>query len=240
MELLVAIGVGAAALAASIMGGMTGMGTAIVMIPVLTFVVGIREAIPIVTVAVTMQMFSRVWVNRHYIDYRVARWFAIGAVPASVAGAVIFANTGADLLARALGIFLLVAVVYRHLPVSQRRIPTRGFVGVGVGQGFLSALFGGAGPFGATFFLSYGLVRNAFIGTVALAMMAINFVKIAVYGSYSLLDARALSIAVGVGLIMVVGAYAGGVLVRRISDRAFVYAVEAVMVTAGVLLIVSS
>ena len=240
MDPLVVAGVGAAALAASIMGGMAGLGTAIVMIPVLTLAVGIHEAVPIIAVAVTMQTFSRIWVNRASIDYRVARWFVAGALPASVLGAVLFANAPAGILARGLGIFLLLVVVYRHSPASQMRIGPRGFLGVGAGQGFLSALFGGAGPFGAPFFLAYGLVRNAFIGTVALAMVAINFVKIAVYSSYSLLDGRALTIALGIGLIMVVGAYVGGVLVRRISDRAFVCSVEAVMVAAGVVLIVWS
>ena len=114
----------------------------------------------------------------------------------------------------------------------------RAFVPVGFIQGFLSALFGGAGPFGAVFFLVYGLTRNAFVGTMALAMTSINIVKMTVYGTYTLLDGTGLVIAGALGLIMLVGAYIGGALVHRLSDRVFVYLVEAVIAAAAVALLV--
>ena len=109
----------------------------------------------------------------------------------------------------------------------------RWFAAVGMGQGFLSAIFGGAGPFGASFFLSYGLRRGAFVGTMASGMTGVNFVKIGVYGNYSLLDLDGIAIAVVLGLIMVFGAYVGGLLVNRLSDKVFVYIVELVMLVAA-------
>lgn len=243
MEPLVIAGVVIAALLASIMGGATGLGTAIAMIPVLAFVVGIREAVPMVTLAVTMQTFSRVWFNREHVDYGVARWFVLGALPASVLGAVAFANAPVGLLARGLGVFLLLVLVYRHtyrrLGAGGRvKMTQRGFIGVGMGQGFLSALFGGAGPFGASFFLSYGLMRNAFVGTMAMGMSIINLVKLGVYGTYSLLDRDGLLLALGIGIIMVFGAWIGGKLIRHVSDKVFTYGVETVILVSAVALLV--
>ena len=236
--LLLAFLIGLAALAASIMGGIAGIGTAIAMIPVLTFAFGIREAIPIITVAMLLNNGSRWWANRAYIDYRVVGFFVLGAVPMSVVGGAVFANAPADLLARGLGIFLLALVVYRHLPIGGGlQMTARGFVLVGLVQGFLSSIFGGAGPFGAHFFMAYGLYRNAFIGTVAVATTAINVTKGSVYGGYALIDARGIGIAMAIGLSMVVGAAIGGRLVRYVPDRAFAYIVEAVMVTAGLTLL---
>jgi len=236
--LLLAFLIGLAALAASIMGGIAGIGTAIAMIPVLTFAFGIREAIPIITVAMLLNNGSRWWANRAYIDYRVVGFFVLGAVPMSVVGGAVFANAPADLLARGLGIFLLALVVYRHLPIGGGlQMTARGFVLVGLVQGFLSSIFGGAGPFGAHFFMAYGLYRNGFIGTVAVATTAINVTKGSVYGGYALIDARGIGIALAIGLIMVVGAAIGGRLVRHVPDRAFAYIVEAIMVTAGLTLL---
>lgn len=234
-----------AALVFSIMGGATGLGTALAMIPVMTFVLGIREAVPMITVAVTMQSASRVWFNRKEIDTGVARWFAIGALPAAVFGAVAFANAPADFLARGLGLFLVLILVYRrtqrYLPARAKfRMSKRGFLAVGIGQGFLSALFGGAGPFGASFYLSYGLVRNAFVGTMALGMASINLVKLSVYGSYTLLDQNTATLALGIGAIMVFGAYIGGILIRHISDRVFTLGVELVIFGAAVALLLRS
>ena len=240
MDPLAAVGLGAAALAASILGGAAGIGAAIALIPAVALTVGVREAVPVVTVAVTMHLFSRIWVNRASIDYGVARWFALGGVPGSVVGAFAFSNAPVELLGRGLGVFLLAVVVYRRLPLGRVRIGLRGFAVVGAGQGFLSAMFGGAGPFGAVFMLNYGLVRNAFVGTMAVGTLGISAAKIPVYGGYSLLEGRALVIAVVLGAIMMVGGLIGGAIARRVSDRFFVVAIEVLIAVGGIILLVRS
>ena len=68
---------------------------------------------------------------------------------------------------------------------------------------------------------------------MASGMTGGNFVKIGVYGNYSLLDLDGIAIAVVLGLIMVFGAYVGGLLVNRLSDKVFVYIVELVMLVAA-------
>ena len=235
MDPLAALFLAITAFIAALIGGIAGLGSAIILIPVLAFTVGIREAIPITAIAVGIQTWSRVWVNRSLIDKQVAGWFLLGAVPASVIGAMLFANLPAEYLQKGLAVFLLAIVVYRHTSLGARiSIKPRWFTAVGMGQGFLSAIFGGAGPFGASFFLSYGLRRGAFVGTMASGMTGVNLVKIGVYSNYSLLDLNGLVIALLLGLIMVVGAYIGGLLINRLSDKIFVYIVELVMLVAAV------
>ncbi len=234
MEPLVVLLLVGTAFFAAVIGGLAGLGSAIIMIPVLAFTVGIREAIPITTIAVTMQTWSRVWVNRSLIDFRIVGWFLIGAVPAGIIGAILFANLPAEYLQKGLAVFLVAIVAYRHTPLfKQISMKPRWFTLVGMGQGFLSAIFGGAGPFGASFFLAYGLRRGAFVGTMASGMTGVNFVKIGVYGNYDLLDLHGFGIAVSLGVIMIIGAYVGGLLVNRLSDRVFVYIVEIVMLVAA-------
>ncbi|MEX2431295.1 MAG: sulfite exporter TauE/SafE family protein, partial [Dehalococcoidia bacterium] len=179
MDPVLIVGVGAAALVTSVLGGIAGIGTAIAMIPVLAFAFGVREAIPIITVAMLFNNTSRWWANRRDTDYRAAAWFSLGAVPMAVLGATVFANAPAELLARALGVFLLALVAYRHVPLGRgwRMSKVQGFVGVGGVQGFLSALFGGAGPFGSHFFMSYGLLRNSFICTFDLGTLMMQVAK---------------------------------------------------------------
>ena len=125
-------------------------------------------------------------------------------------GSGCFRNLPADLLQTGLGVFLLLIVAYRHSPLGRRiSITVRLFSLVGMGQGFLSAVFGGAGPFGASFFLSYGLRRGAFVGTMAAGMTFINVIKLSIYGTYTLLDVSGLIIALALGIVMVGGAYVG-------------------------------
>jgi len=230
--------VGATSLFAGTLGGITGMSTGIIALPILAFAFGVREAVPLVTVAMLFNMMSRTIANRDYINYRVVFWYCLGAIPASAIGGIVFANAPVELLARGLGVFLLALVAWRHLPIAQMTgMPLRAFAAVGVGQGFFSAIFGGAGPFGAHFFLSYGLRRNAFVGTVAVGTFFVNVTKATMYSSFSLLDAGLLIAAVAVGLVMAVGAYLGAYIVKHVTDGAFKVTVEAVMVLSGAVLL---
>ena len=120
IELIVLVGLGVVAFFSAVIGGLAGLGSAIIMIPVLTFAVGIREAVPIATIAVMMQTWSRIWVNRHLIDRSVVKWFFIGALPTSIVGATAFANLPADILQKAFAVFLLLIVVFRHTPLASR------------------------------------------------------------------------------------------------------------------------
>ena len=237
--LLLWIAVALTALAAAVLGGITGMGTGIVTLPVLVTAFGVREAVPIVTIAMLFNTASRIIANRAYIDRRVVLWHSAGAIPGAVLGAVVFANAPVELLARGLGGFLLALVVWRHLPIATvRGMRVQAFLPVGAGQGFFSALFGGAGPFGAHFLLSYGLVKNAFVGTVAVSTFGMNVTKALVYGGYDLVDRELLATAVVIGLIMAAGAYAGARIVQHVTERAFTIIVEGIMVGAGLTLIV--
>lgn len=230
--------VAATSLLAAVVGGVTGMSTGVIAIPVLAFAFGVRLAVPIITVAMLFNTLSRCVANREYVDWRAARWYSLGAVPAAALGAAVFAYLPAELLARGLGAFLLALVAYRHLPVAAgKAVPLRALAAVGVGQGFFSAIFGGAGPFGAHFFMAYGLTRNAFVGTVAAGTFLVSVTKAVVYGGFALLTLETFLVASGVGLIMAVGAYVGARIVRRVPEKAFVYAVEGVMLASGVLLL---
>ena len=239
MEILTAFGIAIAAFAAAVVGGVAGIGTAIVLLPLLTLVFGVREAIPIVSVAMVITNLSRIWFNRHEVHYGLAGWFLLGGIPAAVLGAIVFTTAPAAFLARLLGVFLLLVVVERHLPFRRHpRLGSRSFVMVGGAQGFISALVGVGGPVGAPFFLAYGLARGAFVGTMALGMAGLNAVKAVTYGGYALLDAQALSIGLALGAVMFVGTAAGRVIVTRIPERLFPYVVEAVLVVAGLAFVI--
>ncbi|HEV2491136.1 MAG TPA: TSUP family transporter, partial [Candidatus Acidoferrales bacterium] len=75
-----------AALLASTLAAVTGFGGAAVLLPAIVVVFGIREAVPILTVAQLIGNASRVWFNRAEVNWRVVGWFALGAVPFALLG----------------------------------------------------------------------------------------------------------------------------------------------------------
>ncbi len=222
------------ALLASTLAAVAGFGGAVVLLPLLVWAFGVREAVPILTVAQLIGNLARVWFNRHELEWPVVGWFALGAVPCAVLGAAFFAAAPAEQLRRLLGLFLLVSVAYRHTgPGRHARLVLRGFAGLGAASGLLSALVGSVGPLAAPFFLSYGLVKGAYIGTEALTAALMHAVKIGVYGSYALVGPGALALGTGIGLVMIAGTSIGKRLLDRLPEHLFPWLVEAVLVLSG-------
>jgi uncharacterized membrane protein YfcA len=228
-----------AGLAASAVAACAGFGGAVIMLPVLVWAFGIQDAVPVLAVVQLVGNLSRVVFNRRQVDWAVVWRFAAGAVPAAVIGGIIFATAPAAALVRVLGVFLVLMVVYRRSPWGRCvRMKRNGFVPLGAGSGLLSAVLGTSGPFVAPFFLAYGLVKGAYIGTEAMTATIMHIAKLGVYGGYALLGTETLLLGLGIGAVMVLGTYLGTRLLDRVPARFFPYLIEGVLLAAGVLFIV--
>ena len=237
--MLVTIAVTTTALVASILAAVAGFGGAVIMLPVLVWVVGMRDAIPILTIAQLIGNLSRVVFNKRELKWRVVWRFALGAVPTAVIGGIIFATAPAAALVRLLGVFLSMMVVYRHTRWGENaKLPLKGFVPLGAASGILSATMGTVGPFAAPFFLSYGLVKGAYIGTEAMTAVIMHITKLGVYGSYALVGVRTLQIGLAIGVVMILGTYLGKRLLDRVPEKIFPYIIEGTMLIAGLLFII--
>ncbi|HYT72768.1 MAG TPA: sulfite exporter TauE/SafE family protein [Gemmatimonadales bacterium] len=226
--------IGGAAFVASTLAAVAGFGGAAVLLPALVAAFGVRDAIPILTVAQLAGNGSRVWFNRREVHVPVVGWFALGAVPLALLGGVLFATAPLGALKRLVGAFLLLMVLWRHVPRARAWRPGLvAFAGIGAAFSFLSALIGSVGPMMAPFFLAYGLVKGAYIGTEALATVVMHVTKLAAYQGTAILTIRAVAIGLALGPIMVVGSAAGKRLLDRLPERVFVVIIEVVLVATG-------
>lgn len=231
--------VGPAAFAAATLAAVTGFGGAAVLLPVLVIAFGIRDAVPILTVAQLIGNGSRVWFNRRALDYRVVAWFALGGVPCALVGGWLFARAPLAGLTRLLGAFLLLVVAWRRLrPRSMVRVPLRAFALIGAASSFLSALLGSVGPLMAPFFLAYGLVKGAYIGTEALSTVVMHVAKLAAYRGAAVLSDTSILIGLAIGPLMIAGSWAGRHIVDRLPEQLFVLLIEATMTVAGLVFLI--
>jgi uncharacterized membrane protein YfcA len=224
------------AFVAATLAAITGFGGAAVLLPVLVLIFGVRQGVPILTVAQLIGNGSRVWFNRRELDLRVVSWYAIGAVPCALAGGYLFAQTPLVALTRVLGLFLIGIVVWRR--VRRRpmpRPPLRSFALIGAVASFLSALVGSVGPLMAPLFLSYGLIKGAYIGTEALATVITHVSKLVAYRETATLPASSIVVGLALGPLMIAGSFAGKRIVDRLPAQVFVWIIEATMVVAGLL-----
>jgi uncharacterized membrane protein YfcA len=131
--------------------------------------------------------------------------------------------------------------VVRYFSVAWRRLRPKPphiesalwFVPLGAGFGLLSGLLEGIGPLMAPFFLSYGLLRGAYIGTDALATVLMQVPKLAVFGGMDVLDNRILTNGLVITPFMFLGAFVGKKVVNRISEAQFAMLIDLTLVFAG-------
>jgi uncharacterized membrane protein YfcA len=223
------------AFTASTVAAVTGFGGAVLLLPFVVAVFGIRDAVPVLTVAQLLGNSGRVWVNRKEISPAVVGWYSLGAVPAALLGGLLFAVAPLADLTRLLGLFLVVmALVWHFREGSFPRLTRPGFAPLGAGASFVSALVGSSGPLVAPFFVAHGLVKGAYVGTEALCAVVTHGAKLAAYGHSSLLTGATLAGGLPLGLVMVAGAYAGKRVMARLPERAFVLLVKGMLLAVGV------
>lgn len=227
-----------AALPTAVLGGVVGFGTGLAMLPLVVWTIGVRASVPVLSMALLVGNVSRAWWSRDELDWRVIGAYSAGAVPLAVLGSLVYVGARLEWLSRLMGLVMLLAVPLRRwLDRGPRRMRLRHFPALGAVTGFLSALVAAIGPVNTPFFLGYGLRRGAYVGTEAVCAAAVHVTKTLIYGRYALLTPEGGGLGLAVGAVMFAGAYLGRQVLERMSDRAFVTAVEVLIVGLGLLFV---
>jgi uncharacterized membrane protein YfcA len=219
--------------------GVAGFGGGVVALPVVIWVFGVREAIPILAISQLLSTASRVWLHREGINWPVVRHFTLGALPMAVLGSFFFISVDASVLVRILGVMMLLFVVYTWLPIGRNfTMKLWGFAPLGAVTGFGSAFLGLPGPFAAVFFLAYGLSASPYVGTFALGMTLIQVVKLIIFSTSDLLTIKVLLLGLGLGAIGVVTAYLGRLILQRVPEKVFPRIITAMLLVSGIMLLI--
>ena len=83
------------------------------------------------------------------------------------------------------------------------------------------------------FFLAYGLLKGALIGTEALATVVMHVTKLVAYGSTAVLTPTGIIVGLALGSIMVVGSFVGKKVLDRLPERLFIFLIEVTLLVAG-------
>jgi hypothetical protein len=222
------------ALLGSVLGGVAGFGTGIVMLPLVAWALGLRAAVPVLTVTMAIGNLARIWWSRGEVDRAVVLRFALGAVPATAVGTVIYVGASSDWLGRFVGLFLIASVPLRRILATDFfRMRLRYFPMLGAAVGLISGLVVTTGPLNTPFFLSYGLRRSAYVGTEAVCAMVMHLSRGAALARYALLTWETFAVGALLGATMFAGSWVGRRLLARMSDRVLLGIVEVLLVALG-------
>lgn len=228
--------VGGAALVGFTIAGVAGFGGGPVILPALIWVLGPRDAIPILSMAQFVASAVRFLMYRPAVAWPVIRWYALGAIPVAILSSLLFVITPPTVFIRVLGAGMLLLVAYHYTPWSQRRkMSLWGFSLVGVATSFFSGFLGIGGPVPAPFLLAYGLAGGAYVGTMGGCTLVTQLFKLVVFGNSALLTPFTLAVGTAVGAISWLGALLGKRILHRIPEWWFHRLIEALLIAVGLL-----
>lgn len=218
---------------AATVSGVAGFGGALLLLPALSSLVGVKAAVPILTLAQMLGNLSRAGFGWRQISWRPVAWFIGGAIPASVLGGNLFVTIARPWVSVGIAAFLVGVVVARRLGFSKMRLRGSSLVLGGAATGLLSAVVGSAGPLGAAVFLGLGLPPVSYVASEAVTAVAIHLSKSAVYGRFALVGPNELTLGLFVGTAMVIGSWTGRRAVDRLPRRAFALIVEVLLLASA-------
>ena len=225
-------------LVAGTLGGIVGFGSSIMLMPVLIYAFGPREAVPIMAIGAVMSNLSRVAAWWRDIDWRACGAYAATAVPGAALGARTLLVLPPRVVEVALGVFFLAMIPTRRwLSARGARLTAVHLALVGAPIGFLTGIAVSTGPITVPIFLAYGLVKGAFIATEAAGSLAVYVAKAAVFRSFGALPLPILAKGLVVGASLMVGAFAARPFVIALPAERFRLVMDGVMLLSGAALL---
>jgi len=225
---------------AATISGAAGFGGALLLLPILTGVVGIKAAVPILTIGQIFGNASRVWFGRNELQWKPIIFFLLTAIPLTIIGSYLFTDIDSEKIKIAIGGFLLVLVIYRRIREKKVGLREKGMLIGGGLTGFLSGLAGSAGPLGAAFFLGLNLRATAYVASEAFTALTMHLTKTIVYNKYSLIGLTELYYGLFIGIAMILGSWTGKKIIEKLSREKFILLAEILLVISGLQMVVTS
>ncbi|MBB6245061.1 sulfite exporter TauE/SafE family protein [Rhodanobacter sp. A1T4] len=222
------------ALVAGCLSGVIGTGSSIMLLPVLVFAYGPKEAVPIMAVAAVMSNVSRVALWWRDMNWRAFLAYALPGAPAAALGARTLLALPAHVIEGALGVFFLAMVPARYqLARMDVRIRLWQLAVAGAFIGFLTGLVLSTGPLSVPAFTAYGLLKGPFLATEAASSLALYSSKVFAFRELGALPESVVLKGLIVGSSLMVGAIAGKAIVLRMSPSHFHLILDGVMIASG-------
>ncbi len=228
----------AVGLVAGTVSGIVGTGATIILLPILVYTFGPREAVPIMAIVALMSNFAKITSWWKDIDWRACGAYALGGIPAAALGARTLLVLPERLIDVALGLFFLAMVPGRRW-LGRRNVEFAAWhlAIAGAVIGFLTGIVVSTGPLSVPAFAAYGLVKGAFIATEAAGSLALYISKAVTFRQFGALPVDLVVKGLISGSSVMAGTYLARLIVERLSVATFQRLLDGVMVISGLALV---
>src|SRR5438876_4979111 len=221
-------------LIAGTISGIVGTGSSIMLMPVLVYQYGPKEAVPIMAVAAVMANFSRILAWRREVDWRACLAYSVTGIPAAALGARTLLVLPSHAVDIAIGAFLIAMVPVRHwLARHDLKLSLWHLALGGALIGYLTGIMVSTGPLSVPLFLFFGLTKGAFLATEAASSLGLYFSKSVTFQCFGALTPDAALKCLTVGSSLMSGALIAKRFVLKLEPDVFRLLMDAIMLAAG-------
>lgn len=219
---------------AGAVSGVVGTGSSMMLLPVLVYTYGPKQAVPIMAVAAIFGNISKVLAWWREIDWRAVLAYALPGAPAAALGARTLWRLPSTAVDIALGVFFIAMVPVRHYLRRQSwTLSAWQLALVGAVVGFLTGIVLSTGPLSVPAFAAYGLSGGAFLGSESASSVLIYVSKVAMFSSLGALPLSAWINGVVVGASLMVGTMLGKRFVLGLKPQYFQRLLDMMLVVSG-------
>ncbi|MDB5641544.1 MAG: hypothetical protein JWN07_861 [Hyphomicrobiales bacterium] len=227
-----------AAILTSIIGGVAGYGTGLLMPLVLVPILGAQVVVPILGVSAIFNNLSRISAFRRAIAWSHVWRITLVAMPFCYIGATFYSfltGPGASILIGATLILLVPA--RRMLKSFQTDLPPSMVLVAGALFGLVTGGVPGGGVILISLLMAVGLKGPAIVATDAVISLMVGFVKIGTFQAYGQLPASSWAIAALIGLVSLPGAFLAKWISENISLKVHHGLMDGAVVLGGSVLL---
>jgi uncharacterized protein len=221
-------------LVAGSLSGIIGTGASIMLLPVLVFQFGPKQAVPIMAIAALMSNVAKLMAWWREVDWRAFAAYSITGIPAAALGARTLLVLPSRVVDLALGLFFLMMIPGRRwLNAMNLRIRLWQLALAGAVIGFLTGIVISTGPLSVPAFTSYGLLKGAFLSTEAASSLALMVSKVTTFRQLGALPYSSILQGLIIGASVMAGAFVGKAVVLRMSIGMFQHVLDGLLLCSG-------
>jgi hypothetical protein len=225
-------------LVAGTISGIVGTGSSIMLMPVLVYEYGPKQAVPIMAVAAVLANLSRILAWWREVDWRACVAYSATGIPAAALGARTLLALPSHTVDISIGVFLIAMVPARHWLARHELKANLWHLAIGGAIiGYITGIVVSTGPLSVPLFLFYGLSKGAFLATEAASSLGLYFAKSVTFERFGALNTDLVVKGLIAGSSLMFGAFVAKRFVMHLKPDAFRIIMDAIMLTAGVSLL---
>ena len=225
-------------LLAGTISGIVGTGSSIMLLPVLVYEFGPKQAVPIMAIAAVMANLSRIMAWWREVDWRATLAYSVTGIPAAALGARTLIELPSRAVDLTMGLFFIAMVPLRHWLAKRDLKATLWHLAVGGAViGYITGIVVSSGPLSVPLFLFYGLTKGAFLATEAASSLGLYVSKSITFQRFGALDGEVLLKGLIAGSSLMAGSFVAKRYVLKLDPAVFRLVMDGILLASGASLI---